>query len=46
MLDKLFGAIEKLITEHGSAAILKERIGQLREEMDRHVSENDLTPCG
>ena len=30
----IFGEIERLITEHGSAAILKERISQLREQMD------------
>lgn len=31
----IFDAIDKLITEHGSATILKERITQLREEFER-----------
>jgi len=30
----LFDAIDKLITEHGSATILRERLAQLREEFE------------
>jgi len=41
MFSKLFNGIEKLITEHGSAAILKERIAQLREHVENLQKEND-----
>lgn len=34
MAIPLFGEIERLITEHGSAVILKERVAQLREQME------------
>lgn len=30
----ILGEIERLITEHGSAVILKERVAQLREQID------------
>ena len=41
MFEKLFGPIEKLITEHGSAAILRERIVALKETMEQLVQDND-----
>ena len=34
MAIPVLGEIERLITEHGSAAILKERVAQLREQID------------
>ena len=40
MFEKLFGPIEKLITEHGSAAILKERIIALKETMEQLSEDN------
>ncbi len=41
MISELFTGLEKLITEHGSATILKERIVQLREEFDRLKDKHD-----
>ena len=34
MAIPILGEIERLITEHGSAVILKERVAQLREQME------------
>ena len=41
MFETLFGPIEKLINEHGSAAILSERIGLLKDKMELLAEEND-----
>ena len=41
MISDLLTALDKLITEHGSATILKERIVQLREEFDRLKGKHD-----
>lgn len=40
-MTKLFAAIEKLITEHGSASILRERVDALREQFERVEQEKD-----
>ena len=41
MITDLLTVIDKLINERGSAAILKERIVQLREEFERLKEKND-----
>ena len=38
----IFAEIERLITEHGSAAILKERVAFLRDQFDVLTSENNV----
>jgi len=45
----LFDGIEKLITEHGSAAILKERIALVKEQyaaLEKKLSESELRAKG